>query len=799
MPGTMKPNGKAAARLSPSKAPPSPRPQVVPDSPAMQSLSSMNLDELKPVLVGLIKDVLNSWPRELPATPVFPFGPSTPPLDADKLDQLLVQASDAAGRGSSQSVSTDTKLGKSARPADDEVLQGAQSSQDAADATKSSAPPAQSSSKSNADDKGASGTSGVQPRASVMGFKKVIETWDKDTSKYKIVESIETDDATNDLDKYLFVVREHIDKRSKEVTSYIDVKSDPLREILRDVLRDVKAVSLMEDKPSIKENILFHFRHELDDYAEKLRNSAGTNATQLDHLILLINHIKDTYSATIKRLTSLLQHGQITYDLLWTLFEPGCRVYTKCFGTQKPRCVIFDAGEEVTERGVTYYKLECRYLDYDGKLFGEAEICLGVVKFQGSKPISSLAAFPLTYHPDHERVRANLIECGKKFCDLKGTHIRQCNGVGFIMHHGDIVQMNINSHVGVDAAFFCEMRPNYSRPRLQDTWTSTSGVATICIDSMFDAMENETAKSKETEQLREDDLLICCPTVRCFSFKDKCFLECAVADLKKAEWSTGCFDDLKIPEDTKQTIVSLATTRLGLIPTVPFDDVIEGKGRGLNVLLHGPPGVGKTFTVEATSQKFSLPLYSISAGELIVQHGDPHNLDVSLGEIFKIAKHFNAVLLLDEADVFMECRTSYHDSHNQLLIVFLRKLEYYEGILFLTTNRVTEFDEAILSRIHLKVKYGNLTKDARQEIWEYFLSKARTGDGPSIVGKRDLERLGSMTLNGRDIKNLTSIAHALATFDKTQMTYQHLEKAAKSNDKFVEEFNDYGRMEGLYT
>lgn len=59
-------------------------------------------------------------------------------------------------------------------------------------------------------------------------------------------------------------------------------------------------------------------------------------------------------------------------------------------------------------------------------------------------------------------------------------------------------------------------------------------------------------------------------------------MECAAADLKKAEWSAGCFNDLKIPEDTKQTLLSLATTRLGLIPTVSFDDVIEGKGRGLN-------------------------------------------------------------------------------------------------------------------------------------------------------------------------------------------------------------------------
>ncbi|PYH96194.1 hypothetical protein BO71DRAFT_321448, partial [Aspergillus ellipticus CBS 707.79] len=137
--------------------------------------------------------------------------------------------------------------------------------------------------------------------------------------------------------------------------------------------------------------------------------------------------------------------------------------------------------------------------------------------------------------------------------------------------------------------------------------------------------------------------------------------------------------------------------------------------------------------------------------------------------------------------------------HNQLLTIFLRKLEYDESILFLTTNRVTHFDEAILSRIHLKIKYDNLTKEARREIWKCFLSKARTHQGPSIVCKRDLERLESMKLNGRDIENLTSVAHALATVDKTQMTFQHLEKAARSKDKFIKELGNYDRMEGLYT
>jgi AAA+ superfamily predicted ATPase len=106
-------------------------------------------------------------------------------------------------------------------------------------------------------------------------------------------------------------------------------------------------------------------------------------------------------------------------------------------------------------------------------------------------------------------------------------------------------------------------------------------------------------------------------------------VECAVSALRDVDWSPESFDCLKIPSETKTILLSLAKNRLGMIPTVPFDDVIDGKGQGFNILLKyvgkasmlsslpnltcasGPPGVGKTFTVEATSEYFKLPLYSV--------------------------------------------------------------------------------------------------------------------------------------------------------------------------------------------
>ncbi|CAG7985873.1 unnamed protein product [Penicillium salamii] len=636
-----------------------------------------------------------------------------------------------------------------------------------------------------------------------------------------------------------------VHRMSKEVVPFIDIKSEGLCGILRGVLHDIKAVSLMEDKPSvieialssrnpltynqIEQNVLFHFLPELDGYAEGMDINSDFESAHAEHLLLLIDHLKHTYASTLERLKSMLQHGHITYDLLWTIFKPGCHVYTTCIGTKEPRCVVFDAGKEMTQNGETWLNLECRFFDYDGVKFGKAGIFLRVAKFRGSKPIETPEAFPLHQHPNHEQVRKNLIERGQKFRGLAGSHVRHCKGSAFFMNKGKAIKVKINSRVAVDAAFFHEMQPNYSRPSLRDIGVKDKGeIAVFDIGAMLmEGREREKEKMREdsvdAQKLSEADLLVSCPTVCCFSFKEKMFLECAVSALKDVDWSPESFDCLKIPPETKTLLLSLAKTRLGLIPTLRFDDVIDGKGQGFNILLKyvgkasilsrlpnltcisGPPGVGKTFTVEATSEYFKLPLYSISAGELVVNHGDSNALEQQLETVFKIAKHFNAVLLLDEADAFMEQRTSYHDTHNRLVTIFLRKLEYYQGILFLTSNRGIQFDDAILSRIHLIIEYENLTREFRRDLWSTFLSKARTMQGPAIVEEHELRRLESLALNGREvgvrvalkfsladqmnqIKNVAAIAHALAEADVNQVNYKYLKLAAESNKKFSKEF-----------
>ncbi|KAJ6019838.1 hypothetical protein N7522_000546 [Penicillium canescens] len=195
--------------------------------------------------------------------------------------------------------------------------------------------------------------------ASTPHFKTVLETWDKEACKYKIAEPVETSSGLDDYAEYAFVVRERVERNSEEVTHYIDIKLEGLRDILRVVLHHIKAISLMEDKPSIEQNVLFHFLPELDRCVENVDNSSDHDSAHAEHLRLLIDHLKQAYASISQRLESMLRHGHITYDLLWALFKPGCHAYTTCIGTKEPRCVRFDAGGEMTQNDETWWNLEC--------------------------------------------------------------------------------------------------------------------------------------------------------------------------------------------------------------------------------------------------------------------------------------------------------------------------------------------------------------------------------------------------------------------------------------------------------
>ena len=97
------------------------------------------------------------------------------------------------------------------------------------------------------------------------------------------------------------------------------------------------------------------------------------NKTRIEHLSLLVDYINTDFESVKKVQYPLIQHGEINFELLWTLFIPNTLVFTICAGSNEPRCLKLDSSmEKVDPQRGKFYSLECRYVDYDGKTFGHA-------------------------------------------------------------------------------------------------------------------------------------------------------------------------------------------------------------------------------------------------------------------------------------------------------------------------------------------------------------------------------------------------------------------------------------------
>ncbi|KAK8875058.1 P-loop containing nucleoside triphosphate hydrolase protein [Apiospora arundinis] len=203
-------------------------------------------------------------------------------------------------------------------------------------------------------------------------------------------------------------------------------------------------------------------------------------------------------------------------------------------------------------------------------------------------------------------------------------------------------------------------------------------------------------------------------------------------------------------------------------------DVVRGKGRGLIMLLHGVPGVGKTSTAECVADSFRRPLFQITSGDL---GSTAEEVEETLEENFNLANRWNSILLIDEADVFLGERTREDFVRNSLVAVFLRMMEYYAGVLFLTTNRVGVFDEAFTSRIHISLYYPPLERDATLQIfeknWERIKSRYEKNNRKLEIKTPEITQFAldyfdsnkEGRWNGRQIRNAFQSALALAELD----------------------------------
>lgn len=298
--------------------------------------------------------------------------------------------------------------------------------------------------------------------------------------------------------------------------------------------------------------------------------------------------------------------------------------------------------------------------------------------------------------------------------------------------------------------------------------------------------------------------LVCSPNIPAFILSDRRWGQVSIDHLSDVKCDTEAFKYLVLDEGIKTTVKALIgkfASSDGKVSPWP-NDFVRNKGEGRIFLLHGSPGVGKTCTAECVAELTRRPLISLTSGDISTSMSSSY-VEQNLRYFLTLGERYGALVLLDEADVYLEERRARDLGRNGLVSIFLRALEYYRGVLFLTTNRVQSFDPAFTSRIHVALRYERLSDADRARIWaNNFDRLERDSAGkvyvtPSarelVLDRRNDSEVKVLRWNGREIRNALQTAVALAEtealddgLEKVSIAARHIRQVVKMSRGFKE-------------
>ncbi len=258
------------------------------------------------------------------------------------------------------------------------------------------------------------------------------------------------------------------------------------------------------------------------------------------------------------------------------------------------------------------------------------------------------------------------------------------------------------------------------------------------------------------------------PYIKMFNLRTHTGMSVHTSTLAEYVYTPELINKLVLDVEVKELVEILGNgTREGL------GDIIKGKAEGIIIGCVGPSGLGKSLTAEVYSEFLRRPLYTVQCAQLGT---NPNELEKKLVEVLNRASRWRAVLLLDEADVYIRARGE-DLLQNAIVGVFLRVLEYYPGVLFMTSN-VVNLDDAIESRMAAKIVYKYPIPEQLRDIWGIQLESHGWDSKKYIkIAEQVMEKYPIMA--GRDVRSILKLATLLCRFRKVELTYDILMHASK--------------------
>ncbi|KAI0000717.1 P-loop containing nucleoside triphosphate hydrolase protein [Xylariaceae sp. FL0662B] len=521
-----------------------------------------------------------------------------------------------------------------------------------------------------------------------------------------------------------------------------------------------------------------------------------------------------------------------TFNMLWLLLKPGEVIYAKHNYMWTPfviSSVIFQGSNGGDS--AAYYTINCWNITHSMERLRRMTYSFYIDEFSGDEAVTKLPIIPARFFRGHdddmapEDVAAKQISLGQRVWQLS-------KGPSYMFYDGTLVQNgadadytysasaagSMSGRVIVDcegfARFFGDSpgnrrrrptpRPQSPNPVDRDNLPyfaprcGCGACARVSNEDLSPFAGFEELNPTEDEAPKADlYYLVLTNIVSGFILGDRRWGHFNVECLQDVKFDQEAFKYLILDDEIKLTVKALVgkfASNNGQVSPWP-NDFVKNKGQGRIFLLHGSPGVGKTCTAECAAELAHRPLLSLTSGDLST---NSHQVERNLDYFLQLGERFGAMVLLDEADVYLEARRAKDIARNGLVSVFLRALEYYRGVLFLTTNRVGAFDGAFTSRIHVALHYRAFSDADRERIWLHSFERLERDSAGRVhvaVATREYayasRDVRGLRWNGREIRNALQTAVALAETealedgaDRVTVTDRHLRAVVRMSRGF---------------
>ncbi|KAI1444641.1 P-loop containing nucleoside triphosphate hydrolase protein [Annulohypoxylon stygium] len=582
------------------------------------------------------------------------------------------------------------------------------------------------------------------------------------------------------------IIHYHQASRGKLKTDLITIQNEELKKLLASILSEYPSVDT--NTPVIEFYLpLIPFLHRWDRLLQAEKTEENSTKKQLLRNLreTIEPELKDAFQAS----KNLERTGYINFQHILVPFVPGDVLVRTEHGALS--AAILERSYVVSRGESKQCTLTVHVVDWNGVKIGYRLKRWTIDEFEGFQKVTDLSVCPLKYRPDQEKIRESLIDRGRVFEKLCGQHVKQYAGQVFVRQKWFYPQprtIALSERVIIDAEGYYRFQEK-PVPELKALDSKRKGKALV---NTLLTRDRNSDVSQTQDPLTEDEYMLTRPRVAGFAISGKGWYKFNVTDISPVAWNDNLLQNLVIQNQEKEMLLALVSQTMES-GDEGFDDFFKGKGKGLVLLLAGPPGVGKTLTAESVAEELKRPLYRVGAGDLGTAVS---RVESSLKSAFDQCAHWNAVLLIDEADVFLERRSSDRMNQNELVSVFLSTLEYYQGVLILTTNRTRDMDSAFESRIDIILTYNHLSQDIRRQIWSKFLERLPSAE----IKERDLDDLARWVINGRQIKSAVKTACIIAIKQGKPLGMEHLNvvlDVRKRGSKLIEKHDGQWKKTGF--